>query len=102
MRKLILLGIVAVLALSGCAYNSVIAARVCGDEVDATIDGTPLKISGKGINAIVVYQKYLTFEKGRQVPPLCDVYSSEKGEGALKDNAFSLQNKDVVTKQAVE
>lgn len=87
-------------ALEGCAFNKIAAVRVCADKADVSIDGTPITIKGEGMNIIAVYNSFWTWEKGRQVPPLCDIYSSEKGSGDTKDNTVSITNPDVVTRKA--
>ena len=110
MKKLILFCLIVVLVLSGCAFNKVLAARVCGDTVGVSVPGTPVKVTGTGVNAIVVYQSFWTLEKGRQVPPLCDITASEvgayttvSGGYTTKDNFFVLTNPDIATKtQRVE
>ncbi|MBV6341035.1 hypothetical protein [Candidatus Magnetobacterium casense] len=98
---LLILALVFILmGLTGCAFNKIAAVRVCADKADVSIEGTPIVISGEGVNAIVVYNSFWTLEKGRQVPPLCDIYSSEKGSGDTKDNTVSITNPDVVTRKA--
>ena len=96
---LVCMFLVVVLLLTGCAYHKVTVARVCGDEIAALVEGTPVEVKGKGVNAVIVRQVFFSMESGREAPPLCDITSKEKGEYSTKSNSFFLKNVDVVTKQ---
>lgn len=100
MKKLLVLSLAIMLLLPGCAYHAVTVARLCGDNIEAVVDGTPISVKGDNLNAIIIRQMFFTLEPGRQVPPLCDVKSIEKGENATKDNVFRLSNPDIVTEQS--
>lgn len=89
MKKFIFCGIALMLCIgiSGCVWSKILVVKVKGDKIKAPIGGYNF-VEGEKVDAVAVYQSFLTDEKGRTPPPIPDIHII-----ATPDNTGSVEVK---------